>query len=391
MKLAFVTPRYGAEVIGGAEHGARTISEHVTALLGWPVEVFTTTALESTTWAHHYPEGDELLGGVTVHRIRARAGRDPDFDALSGRVLAAPSAASPADEEQWIRRQGPWSPELVDAVAASDADAIAFYPYLYHPTVAGLPRVAHRAILHAAAHDEPPIHLPVFARVFGAARGFAFHTHGERRLVERLFPVAARPSVTMGLGVDPGPGDAAAARAALGLGDRPYLVCVGRVDEGKGTALLARYFAAYKQRRPGPLALVYVGPVADQPPEHPDIVLAGRVDEATKWGLLRGARVLVSPSPHESFSLALLEGWLGGAPALVWARCEATVEHVERSSGGVTFERYADFEVAVDRLVGDDAVHAAMAGAGRAYVEANYRWPVVVERYRRFLERTLGR
>ena len=390
MKVAFVTPRYGAEVVGGAEAGARTIAEHVVSLLGWPVEVFTTTARDSDTWAPHFSAGDTTEGGVTVHRIQARAGRDPQFDDLSATVLADPRRAKRPAEEEWFRRQGPWSPELVDAVAASDADVVAFYPYLYHPTVAGLPRVAERAVMHPAAHDEPPIHLPRFRDVFRAAQGFAFHTHGERRLVERLFSVAGTPSVTMGLGVDLGAGDEAAARAALGIGDRPYLLCVGRVDDGKGTSLLARYLVAYKERRPGPLALVLAGPVVDRPPDHPDVIVAGRIDEATKWGLLRGARVLVSPSPHESFSLALLEGWLGGAPTLVWAGCEATREHVEASGGGLWFARYAEFEAAVDRLTGDDDLHADLARRGRAYVEANYRWPTVVDRYRSLLERVAG-
>jgi hypothetical protein len=30
-------------------------------------------------------------------------------------------------------------------------------------------------------------------------------------------------------------------------------------------------------------------------------------------------------------------------------------------------------------------VRSALAERGRAYVDANFRWPVIVERYRRFL------
>jgi hypothetical protein len=196
VKLAFVVPRYGLEVRGGAELGARMMAEHVSARLGWPVEVFTTCALSASTWADEYPEGTVDINGVTVHRHRSRSGRAAGFDRLSARVLARPSAASGSDERLWIDQQGPVCPALLDAVAASDADVVAFYPYLYHPTVVGLPMVAAAgraaAIMHPAAHDEAPIHLPVFRSVFGAADGFVFHTWGERRLVERLFPVAHR-------------------------------------------------------------------------------------------------------------------------------------------------------------------------------------------------------
>ena len=38
------------------------------------------------------------------------------------------------------------------------------------------------------------------------------------------------------------------------------------------------------------LRLVFAGPVVNEPPAHPDIVTPGAVDEAVKWGLLRGAR-----------------------------------------------------------------------------------------------------
>ena len=57
MKLAFVTPRYGREVVGGAELGARLLAEHLAALDGWTVDVLTTGARDAWTWATEYPAG----------------------------------------------------------------------------------------------------------------------------------------------------------------------------------------------------------------------------------------------------------------------------------------------------------------------------------------------
>jgi glycosyltransferase involved in cell wall biosynthesis len=213
-----------------------------------------------------------------------------------------------------------------------------------------------------------------------------FHSESERSLVERVFPVAQTPQLVLGLGVEAGDGDAAKAREILGVGDRPYLLCLGRVDDGKGTGLLARYFAAYKQRHPGPLALAFVGPVVDRPAPHPDVVVTGAVDEATKWGALRGATALVSPSPYESFSLVVLEAWLAGVPVVVNGVCEPTVEHCRRSGGGLWFGGYGSFEVAVERLAGDADLRAGLAARGAAYTERTFAWPRVMERYRRFLE-----
>ena len=387
MKLAYVVPRYGLEVHAGAEHGARMLAERMSAEPGWSVEALTTCATSAATWENDYPPGTVDLNGVQVHRFPTTGPRDRRFARLSDRVLPVPETASSCDQETWIDMQGPRSPGLLDAVGATDADVVVFYPYLYHPTVRGLPLVAGRSVMHPAAHDEPPIRLPLFRKVFAAATALVFQTYNERRLVERLFPVASTRQIVLGLGVEEHPGTPDAARAALGLDHQPYLLYVGRVDDGKGTTVLARYFAAYKARRPGPLRLVLAGSVVHRPPAHPDVVLAGPVDEATKWGALRGATAFVMPSPFEAFSIAMMEAWTAGLPVLVNGACRPTREHCERSGGGLWFDGYASFEAAVDRLVADD--HRArdqLAVAGACYVRRHFAWPVLIDRYRRFLE-----
>ncbi len=377
--------------MGGAEYGARMLAERLVSDIGWPVEVLTTCALDMQTWHDEYPPGEVELNGVRVRRFPSVAGRDAGFEAWSQKVLASPASASEHDERRWIDLQGPVCPQVVEAAADGDADLVVFYPYLYYPTVTGVAAVGDRAVMHPAAHDEPPLRLPLFRRVFTSVRGLVFQTHGERHLAERLFPIAHRPQVVMGLGVETGPGQPEAARRSLGLGDEPYVLCLGRVDEGKGTTTLARFMGAYKGRRPGPLKLVLAGPVVDPPPAHPDVVVAGPVDEATKWGALRGAVALVSPSAFEAFSLALIEAWSVDVPVLVNARCLATTEHVARSEGGLAFGGYAEFEVALDRLTGDPGLRAGLAANGARYVERNYTWPVIMGRYRRFLEAVLAR
>ena len=391
MKVAYVVPRYGLEVVGGAEYGARMLAERLVSSLGWEVEVLTTCALDARTWADEYPPGEVVVNGVRVRRFRSAAGRDPSFEPFSSRVLAVPESVTAVDEQRWIDLQGPVCPDVVAAAADADADVVVFYPYLYYPTVRGVAAVGRRAVMHPAAHDEPPLRLPLFRDVFAAAGGLVFQTFAERRLAERLFPVAAVPQVVMGLGCEPGAGDVAAARLALGLGDDPYLLCIGRVDDGKGTGLLARFFAGLKARRPGPLKLVLAGPVVDRPPAHPDIVLAGPVDDAVKWGALRGATALVSPSPLEAFSIVVVEAWTAGTPVLVNAFCQATSEHVARSGGGLTFGGYGQFEVAVERLVADAGLNAALARLGGEHVDRHYTWPVILARYRGFLERAADR
>jgi glycosyltransferase involved in cell wall biosynthesis len=398
VKLAFVVPRYGPDIRGGAETGARMLAEHLAADRSDDVEVLTTCAVDAITWRDELPAGTYDVNGVRVRRIASEAGREESFHPLSAALLADPARATRADMELWVDRQGPKSPALLREIRHCDADVIAFYPYLYYPTVRGLPLVRERAVLHPAAHEEPALHLPLFDELFAQCRGFVFHTRAERRLVNERFKVATTPQVLLGLGVEEAGGaadsgseaDPDTARARFDLGEAPYLLCIGRVDDQKGTGMLWRSFRAYKARHPGALRLVLVGQVVDPPEPADDVVVTGLIAEDTKWGLLRGARALVAPSPHESFSITVVEAMTAGAPVIVNARCGATREHVEHSGAGLWFGDFAEFEAVVERLTTDDALHATMARNGARYAEAHYGWPVIVDRYRAFLEAFTG-
>ena len=383
MKLAFVVPRYGVGIRGGAEQAARGLAEHL-VVDGWDVEVLTTCAVDNRTWTEELPAGTETVNGVTVHRFGSESGRDRSFDKVSGRVLAYPARASHGEQLEWLRLQGPNSAALLDAVRTSDADAVAFYPYLYAPTVLGIPLAGRRAVLHPAAHDEAPIRLSMYREVFEGAAGLVYHTASERQLVERRFKVASTPQVVLGLGVDDPP--AGATTPVEG----PYLLYVGRVDEGKGTRVLAAYVDAYRRHRRSDIQLVLAGPVQDRP-SGDGVVVLGEVDDATKWALYEGATTFVMPSAYESFSLVLMEAWSAGRAAIVNGASAVLREHCERSGGGVWFDGYARFEVLLDRLLGDASLRASMGAAGRRYVEAHYRWPVLIARYARFLEGVAGR
>jgi glycosyltransferase involved in cell wall biosynthesis len=385
VKVAFVTPRYGPDVMGGAETAARQLAEHLTADCGVAVEVFTTCAVDHITWDDVLPPGDSVLNGVTVHRFRSASGRLPEFYELDGRLRTAPAHASATEAQRWLECNGPVTVDLVEALRSCDADVVAFYPYLYYPTVAGIDAVAVPRVLHPAAHDEPALYLPVFRPTYAGADAICYHTSAERRLVQRLHAVAQTPQIVLGLGVGPVVEGGRRGSDILGIGDRPYVVSVGRVDEHKGSLMLARFFHLYKQRHPGPLALALVGPVAASIPADEDVVVTGVVDERDKWDLVRDAVVAVSPSALESFSLVVLEAWERSVPVVVNATCDPTREHCERSGGGLWFGSYREFEAVLDRLCADARLRHVLGARGRAYVERYYQWPALIGRYARFL------
>ncbi len=391
MRVAFVTPRYGTEVMGGAETAARLLAEHLVSECGAEVEAYSTCALDHVTWRDELDPGESVLNGVRVHRFRSAGGRDRAFYELDGRLRLGPRHATRRESERWVELNGPVTPDLLEAVRGSGADVVAFYPYLYYPTVFGIGSVPMPSVLHPAAHDEPALYLPVFRTTYASADALCYHTVAERQLVQRLHAVAERPQIVLGLGVGDNAGAGRPGGEVLGIGDRPYIVSVGRVDDHKGSSMLAAFFRQYKARRPGPLALALVGPVATTIPPHPDVVVTGAVSEADKWDVVRDAQASVSASALESFSLVVLEAWVQGVPVVVNAACPPTREHCERSGGGLWFGSYRELEALLDRLLADPALRRELGRRGRAYVERHYRWPVLIRRYERFLETVVAR
>ncbi len=105
MKVAYVTVRYGPSIVGGAEQACRQLAEHLAAD-GVAVEVHTTCATDSTTWAEDLPAGTTVEAGVTVHRHPSRSGRNRRFESFSTDVLADPAHQSPETESRWLELQG---------------------------------------------------------------------------------------------------------------------------------------------------------------------------------------------------------------------------------------------------------------------------------------------
>jgi len=276
---------------------------------------------------------------------------------------------------------------------AGGYDVAVFFTYLYATTALGLPVAASLVptLFHPLAHDEPPFWLAVYDTTLRTATRMAYLTEEERDLVSRRLGTVV-PGEVLGIGsdLDPPTADPGEVLARTGLGDRPFLAYVGRVDPAKGANELFDAFVAYKRRNPSDLALLYVGEPIRRLPAHPDVFLTGFVDEPTKHGLVARSLALVQPSYYESFSMVLTEAWALRKPALVQGACAVLRGQAERSSGAIPYEGFAELEAAIDLLVGDAGLRRAMGAAGRRYVESRYGWDVVLDRYEAVLEETAG-
>jgi glycosyltransferase involved in cell wall biosynthesis len=94
------------------------------------------------------------------------------------------------------------------------------------------------------------------------------------------------------------------------------------------------------------------------------------------------------PSPFESLSMVLLEAWNHGLPALVNARCKVLRGQVLRADGGLYYGSTTEFIAALDYLLERPEAARALGRQGLAYVDREYRWPIVMEKIERLLAQT---
>jgi glycosyltransferase involved in cell wall biosynthesis len=166
----------------------------------------------------------------------------------------------------------------------------------------------------------------------------------------------------------------------------PYLLYLGRVDRNKGCHTLLDYFTEWADAG-GRATLVLAGPAKMRVPSHPTIRSLGYVSDADRLALLSHAHVLVVPSPFESLSIALLEGWNHAVPSLVNAHCAVLKGQVRRANGGLYYRTAREFSEGLDFLLSHEEARVRLGRQGRAFVEQQYRWPTVMARVEGLLQR----
>ncbi len=384
-KIALVNQRYGLEVNGGSELHCRQLAEKLKDV--YDVEVITTCAIDYITWDNYYPEGLCEVNGIPVRRFKVSKSRNMDsFGKLSASVLGV--RHTDADEDRWIDEQGPYSTECVEYLIknSGDYDVIIFMTYLYYITarcLAGgnIPN----AFLLPTAHDEPPIYLNYYRKVFKAPKGIIYNTTEEREFCEKRFGIKNIPNIIAGVGVDiPDEKELFDAKERYGLND--YMIYAGRIDESKGCGTLFKYFSEYKKRNGGDLKLVLIGKAVMDIPKQDDIVHLGFVSDIEKFSLIKDARLLVLASEFESLSMVVLESMIYGRPVLVNGKCMVLRGHCKKSNAGLYFENYFEFEGALNYLLTHAEEYEVMRENGKRYVNENYRWEIIIEKICNLIE-----
>lgn len=175
------------------------------------------------------------------------------------------------------------------------------------------------------------------------------------------------------------PDQVAQARAALGLGDEPYLLVVGSVERRKNPdGLLEALRAVAPARRP---LLLFAGPAAE-----PGFDLTtqasrrglgdrvrhlGLVPDETLAALYTGALTVLCCSHVEGFGLPVVEAWACGAPVI--ASCTSALKEVAGDAARLAYpDEPDDIAAAIEAVVDSAALRDDLRSRGRARLAERY-------------------
>ena len=422
MKFAFVTPRYGADLSVGVEHACRLIAEHVCER--HDVDVLTTCARDHRTWKNEYSEGSDRVRGVLVRRFGVS--QVPDhigFDALSQRLQTSPH--SRAEELEWVRLHGPWSPGLIEYLKRANRsyDVLVFFG-LWHPlTVHGVDIAPERSVLFPYLQLQPALRFALWPDVARSVRGLGFFSEAERRLLHSYLGVRHACEEVVGIGVDPppqqayprhqqDPNDSITDDEEHGTEDESdapdyldgrgipfkrrhrlygrFALYGGRVESDNGCEEMLEYFDTFAAAE-NDATLVLMGVKMMKVPEEPYVRLAGVIPDRERMTAYEAADVTIAPASDDLLAQPLLESLAVGTPVLASARNAAAVEHCRRAGAGLYYRNREEFVGALTLLTSNAQLREKLGGNGRTYIRSHHRWEGVLGRFDRLISRARPR
>ena len=245
---------------------------------------------------------------------------------------------------------------------------------------------------------EPQRRIDAEADVIGCSDIILANSVEEVTQLETLYGADPRRIEVVPPGVEHAffsPGDRTGARRALGLGEHPILLFVGRIQPLKGLTVAVGALASL--RRPDAELVVVGGPsgvegdaelrrvllLADQLGVRHQIRFVPPQPHHLLSTYYRAADVVLVPSRSESFGLVALEAAACGIPVVAAAvgGLRTLIDH--GSTGWLVDQRDPDaFADAVRQLLADP-VAAARMGADAARRAKGYTWSVAAARLRR--------
>ncbi|KXS43605.1 MAG: glycosyltransferase [Methanolobus sp. T82-4] len=382
MKIAFVVQRYGEEIVGGAEYFTRLVAERLSKY--HDIEILTTCAVDYHFWKNEYSKGTDVVNGITVHRFKNSKKRDPKKH-ISVQEKVFYSTHSRDDEVLWVKEQGPYCPDLIKFISQNHDkyDCFVFFTFRYYQSYFGIKEVRNKAILVPFAENDPVLDFSITKDTFSNVNGIVYCTPEEKKLVETKVGIKEGiVSDIIGCGIEI-PEEISPCDT---INEENYVVYLGRIEGSKGCYQLFEYYQKLIKDIPDSPALILAGSDVIGIPKNDKIKYLGFITEDEKFSLLKNAKFLVMPSPYESLSLVTLEAMGCGTPVLVNGECDVLKGHCLRSNAGLWYQNYDEFRECFRFLCSNVDISKKMCKNGNKYIETNYSWDVIEEKYLKILE-----
>lgn len=380
MKIAFVVQRYGLEISGGAELHCRWIVEHMKKHC--QVEVLTTRAFDYISWKNHYPQGEEIVNGVSVKRFSVAKTRNPArFGHIQNFILE--NKHSQEEELRWLAEEGPFSPSLIQYIEEhkDDYDYFIFFSYRYYHSYWGVNAVPEKSILVPTAEHDPVLHLKIFRDLFRKPQAIIYNSVEERKMINSLSNNDHILGNVVGVGTEIPPAFSGQKFRQKYRVEGDFIVYIGRIDANKGCRELFDFFLRFKQETGSDIKLILLGSSVLKIPSHPDISYLGFLADEEKFSALEASLLLIMPSFYESLSMVTLEAWAAEKPVLANGRCEVLKGQCLRSKAGLFYENYDEFSEALQLLLSSPKLREAMGRNGGEYFRDHYRWQIIENKY----------
>lgn len=388
MKIAFIVQRCGKEIIGGSESFTLNIAKKLSQC--FEVEIITTCSLDYVTWSNYYPEGLSYVDGIPIRRFPTDFERNIEkFNDYSNKIHS--NSHTRDNEILWMKMAGPYSSKLLEFLKENknNYELFIFITHVYATTFFGLPIVAEKNILIPHADDDWSMKLSIFDDLYEKAYGIIYQTEEEKHILVKRFSLENKRSILINQGVTAKteiPSDFVF-KTNLSF---PYLFYLGRIDASKGSTELIEFFTKYKKEHKSELRLVLAGPKVFQFTETEDVVYLGILNEIERAYVLQNCTIFIMSSQHESFSMATMEAWTYAKPVLANARSKVVKAHCEKSNGGLYYENYYEFSHCLSLLFSESDLRMELGKNGFRYVQVNYDWSKMIEKYRNFIIETVS-
>lgn len=178
-------------------------------------------------------------------------------------------------------------------------------------------------------------------------------------------------------------------REKYGLGLRPFILFVGRLNLIKGPDLLLKAFCDIKSQFTG-IDLVFVGPdggmlielrnVAKSENAEDRVHFLGYLGGVDKSHAYHAAEFLAIPSRHEAMSIVVLEAGVSGTPVLLTDQCG--FNQVADVGGGWVVPATVDgLRAGLTEVLSSPGEIEVAAARIKKYVTGNFSWAVIVQEY----------